>query len=297
MDFAGSGIVHLVGGIGALVGAICVGPRLGRFDPDSTVDFTAHSVPFVVLGTFLLWFGWYGFNPGSTLSMKTADDAYKAGLVAVNTTLAPCVGGLVVFALRAKVVFPKCLDVGGFCNGILAGLVGITAPCAFVKPWEALIIGAVAGCLYQGSSMLLQKLHIDDVVDAFPVHGVCGIWGVLACGLFGNPDAWEGGNGLFWGGDQLRVQIMGVLVIAAWSGGLSLLVMAPLRKLGMLRLCDDIQDQGADLMEHSPVRAYGNEEKKEKDELGFRPNTKPGAETSKPSPNKTEANASSEQTV
>jgi len=286
MDFAGSGIVHLVGGIGALVGAICVGPRLGRFDPDSTVDFTAHSIPFVVLGTFFLWFGWYGFNPGSTLSMKTKEDAYKAGLVAVNTTLAPCVGGLVVFALRAKVVFPFCLDVGGFCNGILAGLVGITAGCAFVKPWEALIIGLVAGLLYQGSSMLLQKLRVDDVVDAFPVHGVCGMWGVLACGLFGNPDEGEGGNGLFYGGDQLRTQVMAILIILAWSGGISFLVMAPLKKLGMLRLSNDIQDQGADLMEHSPVRAYGNDEKAA---LGFRPNTKPGAEASKPSPSKTAA--------
>merc|ERR1711865_507594 len=273
MDFAGSGIVHLVGGMGALVGAICVGPRLHRFDPDSTVDFGAHSIPFVVLGTFFLWFGWYGFNPGSTLSMKTTEDAYKAGLIAVNTTLAPCVGGLVVFALRAKVVFPKRLDVGGFCNGILAGLVGI-----------------VAGFLYQGASMLLQKLKIDDVVDAFPVHGVCGMWGVLACGLFGDPDHGMGGNGLFYGGDQLRTQVMGIIVICAWAGGLSLLVMAPLRKLGMLRLSDEFQDHGADLMEHSPPRPYGSAEK---EELGFRPNTKPGTDTSKADVNKTEANASS----
>merc|ERR1712196_508898 len=96
MDFAGSGIVHLLGGVGALVGAIFVGPRKGRFD-DSEQDFTAHSVPFVVLGTFCLWFGWYGFNPGSTLSMKTASDAHIAGLVAVNTTMAPCASGLLVF--------------------------------------------------------------------------------------------------------------------------------------------------------------------------------------------------------
>merc|ERR1719478_1691659 len=134
MDFAGSGIVHLVGGVGALAGSICVGPRKGCFD-DQQPDFAAHSIPFVVLGTFCLWFGWYGFNPGSTLSMKTADDAHKAGLVAVNTTLSPCVSGLLVFLLRAKIVSPKLLDVGGFCNGILAGLVSITAGCAFVKPW------------------------------------------------------------------------------------------------------------------------------------------------------------------
>merc|ERR1719399_678986 len=144
--------------------------------------------------------------------MKTKSDAAIAGLVAVNTTLAPCVAGLVVFLLRAIVLPPKKLDVGAFCNGILAGLVAITAGCAFVKPWEAVIIGLIGGLVYQGASMLLNMLKIDDVVDAFPVHGACGIWGVLAVGLFGNPD--ENGNGLFHGGDQLRAQVMGVLIIA-----------------------------------------------------------------------------------
>merc|ERR1719316_1590810 len=216
MDFAGSGIVHLVGGVGALVGSLCVGPRKGRFEVGKEQEFTAHSIPFVVLGTFCLWFGWYGFNPGSTLSMKTASDAHTAGLVAVNTTLAPCASGLFIFLLRAKFVAPKLLDVGGFCNGILAGLVSITAGCAFVKPWEALIIGLLGGLVYQGASMLLQKLKIDDVVDAFPVHGACGIWGVLALGLFGNPDEGIGGNGLFYGGDQFRVQLMGILFIITW---------------------------------------------------------------------------------
>jgi len=188
--------------------------------------------------------------------MKTADDAHKAGLVAVNTTLSPCIAGLIVFFLRAKVVEPKLLDVGGFCNGILAGLVSITAGCAFVKPWEAVIIGAIGGFAYQGASMLLKRLKVDDVVDAFPVHGVCGIWGVLALGLFGNPDEGMGGNGLFYGGDQLRTQVMGVIVIMAWTAALSALIFIPLRQVGMLRLGDDFQDSGADLMEHSPPKAY-----------------------------------------
>ena len=177
----------------------------------------------------------YGFNPGSTLSMKTADDAYKAGLVAVNTTLSPCVSSLLVFFLRAKVVSPKKLDVGGFCNGILAGLVSISAGCASVQPWEAVVIGLVGAFVYQEASFLLQKLRIDDVVDAFPVHGACGIWGVLAVGLFGNPEDGMGGNGLFYGGDQLRVQCMAVLLIIAWTGTISLVVFAPLRKLGINR--------------------------------------------------------------
>merc|ERR1719436_1923674 len=144
----------MVGGVGALVGAVAVGPRVGRWEESQAAAFDGHSVPFCVLGTFFLWFGWYGFNPGSTGAMHDKATANTAGLVAVNTTLSPCVSGLLVFLLRAKVVAPKCLDVGGFCNGILAGLVAITAGCASVEPWEAIIIGIVGGLLYQGASML-----------------------------------------------------------------------------------------------------------------------------------------------
>jgi len=256
IDFAGSGVVHLVGGVGALVGAIVVGPRKGRYEPETQDDFAGHSIPFCVLGTFFLWFGWYGFNPGSTGSMHDVGTANAAALVAVNTTLSPCVAGLVVFFLRAKVVSPKCLDVGGFCNGILAGLVAITAGCAVVKPWEAAIMGFVGGLVYQGASMLLERLKVDDVVDAFPVHGACGIWAVLAAGLFGGPDEGIGGNGLFYGGDQLGTQIVGLLVIIAWTGAWSALILLPLRRLGMLRLGDEFQAKGADVMEHSPAKAY-----------------------------------------
>jgi len=254
-DFAGSGIVHLVGGVGALTGSICVGPRKGRFTTTDEDEFAPHNIPFIVLGTFCLWFGWYGFNPGSTLSMHDQGAAHTAGIVAVNTTLAPCIAGIMVFLLRALVLPPKKLDVGSFCNGILAGLVSITAGCAFVKAWEAVLIGAIAAFVYVGASMLLKVLKIDDVVDAFPVHGACGIWGVLAPGLFGNEEDGMGGNGLFYGGDQLRTQVVGVLAIMLWSGGLSLLILAPLRFAGLLRLSDGFQDEGADVLEHSPRRA------------------------------------------
>merc|ERR1712241_1118870 len=143
-----------------------VGPRKERWsDKVPETEFSAHSIPFCVLGTFFLWFGWYGFNPGSTGSMHDIGTANTAGLVAVNTTLSPCVSGLLVFLLRAQVLPPKLLDVGGFCNGILAGLVAITAGCASVEPWEAIIIGLIGGLVYQGSSMLLQKCRLDDVVD------------------------------------------------------------------------------------------------------------------------------------
>jgi len=131
-DFAGSGIVHMVGGVAALVGAIVVGPRAGRWtEPE---EFVPHSPALCVLGTLVLWFGWYGFNGASTLSMKSSDDAFSAALVCMNTTLAPAVAGMVVFLLRCYVFAPKCFDVMAICNGILAGLVSITAPCGSVEP-------------------------------------------------------------------------------------------------------------------------------------------------------------------
>jgi Amt family ammonium transporter len=263
MDFAGSGLVHLVGGVGAICGAIIVGPRNGRWEKDKENDFAAHNIPFCVLGTFCLWFGWYGFNPGSTLAMHTASSATTAGLVAVNTTLAPCVAGLLVFVARTLQL--GLLDVGGFCNGILAGLVSITAGCAFVKPWEAIIIGLIGGVVYVGASFLMKMLKIDDVVDAFAVHGACGLWGITALGLFGNPDDGMGGNGLLHTGklDQLGVELLGGFVIIVWVASLSLLIFVPLKLLGALRLSDDFQNKGADFMEHSPRKAYAQEQKEQ----------------------------------
>jgi len=259
-DFAGSGIVHMTGGVAALVGALIVGPRKGKFEEGSNEIFDPHNIPFCVLGTFTLWFGWYGFNAGSTLALHDADTAYLAGLVAVNTTLAPCAAGLVVFFLRAFVVPPKMLDVGGFCNGILAGLVSITAGCAFVRPWEALIIGAIGGAVYQGASMLVQKLKIDDVVDAFAVHGAGGFWGLMALAFFGNPADGLGGNGILHGGEgaggTFGTQLVSGLLIAAWSGILSAIVFVPLKLAGVLRLSDGFQQDGADVREHSPPKAY-----------------------------------------
>eukprot|EP00929_Paragymnodinium_shiwhaense_P118196 TRINITY_DN8_c2_g1_i1.p1 TRINITY_DN8_c2_g1~~TRINITY_DN8_c2_g1_i1.p1 ORF type:complete len:474 (-),score=77.47 TRINITY_DN8_c2_g1_i1:389-1810(-) len=259
IDFAGSGLVHMTGGVGALCGAIFVGARKGRFNLGVDQDeFVAHNVPFCVLGTLFLWFGWYGFNPGSTLSMHDKDTAYTAGIVAVNTTVAPAVAGLVVFALRALVLPPRLLDVGGFCNGILAGLVSITAGCAVMKTWEAMLIGLVGALVYQAASMGMQKAKIDDVVDATAVHGACGLWGVIACGFFGDPAEGIGGNGVLYGGDQLVTQVVGVLIIIVWVGVLSTLIFACLRKAGMLRLSDRFQDEGADALEHTPCKAYGD---------------------------------------
>eukprot|EP00928_Gymnodinium_smaydae_P053395 TRINITY_DN3739_c0_g1_i1.p1 TRINITY_DN3739_c0_g1~~TRINITY_DN3739_c0_g1_i1.p1 ORF type:complete len:570 (+),score=110.25 TRINITY_DN3739_c0_g1_i1:33-1712(+) len=256
IDFAGSGLVHMVGGIAALCGATIVGPRKGRYDPDLQENFDGHNIPFCVLGTFCLWVGWYGFNPGSTGSMHDVATAHTAGLTAVNTTLAPCMSGLLVFFLRAQALSPKRLDVSGFCNGILAGLVGITAGCSVVTPGESIVIGIVAGFLYQGASMAMAKLQIDDVVDAFAVHGVNGCWGLLAIGFFGDPDDGNGGNGSFYGGSQLATQAFAVLVLTAWTAIPCIAIFAFLHRFGMLRLSDGFQDAGADFMEHSPVKAY-----------------------------------------
>mmetsp|Transcript_42253 Transcript_42253/g.130925 ORF Transcript_42253/g.130925 Transcript_42253/m.130925 type:complete len:454 (+) Transcript_42253:104-1465(+) len=265
MDFAGSGIVHMVGGVGALCGAAIVGPRKGRFDEDQSEDFAPHNVPFLVLGTFCLWFGWYGFNPGSTGSMHDKATAVTAGRVAVNTTLAPCAAGLLVFFLRAIVIPPRVLDVGGFCNGILAGLVAITAGCASVEPYESVIIGFLGGLIYQGVSMLLRKIKVDDVVDAFAVHGANGLWGILALGFFGSEEM--GGNGAFHGhgASQLGTQVIAGIVIALWTAAFSIAIFLPLRLAGALRLGDDFQDSGADAVEHSPNRAYENVAGKGKD--------------------------------
>merc|ERR1719375_2527794 len=183
IDFAGSGVVHLCGGIGALAGAAIVGKRTGRFDPDKEDEFQPHSQPLIVIGTFILWFGWCGFNPGSTLGMSDSGTAMMAAHVMMNTTLSAAIGGLTVFILRYFIQGRK-YDLSALCNGILAGLVSITAPCSNVESGSACIIGVVGGFVYCGSSALVQKLKIDDPVDASSVHGACGIWGCIAAALF-----------------------------------------------------------------------------------------------------------------
>mmetsp|Transcript_89831 Transcript_89831/g.187792 ORF Transcript_89831/g.187792 Transcript_89831/m.187792 type:complete len:455 (-) Transcript_89831:33-1397(-) len=254
MDFAGSGVVHMVGGVGAFCGALIVGPRQG-WSIENASEYAAHNVPLSVLGTFFLWFGWFGFNPGSTGGMSDADTAHTAAIVAVNTTMAPCFAGVVVFLLRLR---GGVHDVCGFCNGILAGLVAITAGCAAVKHWEACFIGLAAGFIYEGTSVLMKssKVRIDDVVDAFAVHGANGLWGVLALGLFGDEKEGIGGNGSFYGGDQFWTQLVAAIFICLWSGVWSIVLFVPLRIFGLLRIPDSLQEKGLDSSEHSPPKAY-----------------------------------------
>jgi len=180
VDFAGSSVVHMVGGVAALAGAIVIGPRIGKYGPNGEVNtIPGHNIPMAILGTFILAFGWFGFNPGSTL----AGQDYRIGIVAVNTMMAGTAGTLAVLLLMY--VKGQKPDPGMLCNGLLAGLVAITAPCAFVNSICAVIIGAVAGLLvYATYNFLDRKLKIDDPVGAFAVHGANGAWGVLSLGLF-----------------------------------------------------------------------------------------------------------------
>jgi Amt family ammonium transporter len=213
VDFAGSSVVHEVGGVAALVGAMVIGPRIGKYGKDGTVNtIPAHNIPMAVIGTFILAFGWFGFNPGSTLS----GNDMRISVIAVNTMLASAAGAFAA-ALYMKAKTNKW-DIGMMVNGMLAGLVAITAPCAFVNSLSAVIIGVIAGLIVIFASSFVERtLKIDDPVGAFAVHGANGFWGVLALGLFADGsygDGWNGVpgtvKGLFYGdGKQFLAELIG----------------------------------------------------------------------------------------
>jgi Amt family ammonium transporter len=247
-DFAGSGIVHLTGGIAALVGAIFCGSRTGRWDQPE--DFYPHNMGLVALGTFILWFGFYGFNCGSTLYMNSSATAMTAGLVAMNTTMSGSAGGLTVFALRflaAKVKKQEQIyDLCGACNGILAGLVAICAGASSFEPGMALLVGIFGGLAYEAGHYLLLMVKVDDPLDAFSVHGMGGIAGLLLRPLLciGGAD-----------GEMFGAHVMGMFVIIAWAGGLALAFFLPLRLLKILSYSEEDQKAGSDV-HCSPPKAY-----------------------------------------
>ena len=245
LDFAGSTIVHQTGGILALVGAMVVGPRVGRVfgNPPRPSNLMMAS-----LGTFILWFGWYGFNVGSTLA---ASDLNSMGLVAVNTTLAAAAGALsaMVYAYVAK---GGKWDLPLILNGSLAGLVGITAGCAFVAPGSALIIGLAAGVLVVLAVDLVESIKVDDAVGAFAVHGACGMWGSLAIGLFGLGGLTGGDAGILVGGgaDLLIAQITGVVAVAVFAGVTGFVMFKAIDAVGLLRMPEAANVVGIDAYEH-----------------------------------------------
>ncbi len=253
-DFAGSTVVHTVGGFAALVGTIILRPREGKFGPDGKANvLPGHSIPLASLGVFILWFGWFGFNAGSTLSVGNGTDIAR---VAINTNLAAALGGIAAMITAWK-RFGKP-DLSMAMNGALAGLVGITAPCAYVDPWAAMVIGAIAGVVVVRGVELLDRLRIDDPVGAVPVHGMCGVWGTLAVGLFGQEGV--GGlarNGLFYGGGftQLGVQMLGSAVTIAFVVVSMGLVFKLINATVGLRVSREEELRGLDIGEHG-MEAY-----------------------------------------
>lgn len=249
IDFAGSTVVHSVGGWAALAGAIVIGPRLGKFSKDGTITpIMGHSMPLAALGVFILWLGWFGFNPGSTTSL----DGGSFARVAVTTNLS-AVGGVLAATVCSWVLFKKP-DVSFALNGALAGLVAITAPCYDVGPGSALVIGLIGGTLCVFSVLMFDRLRVDDPVGAISVHGVCGAWGTLAAGLFAHESA-NGRNGLLFGGGWglLGVQALGVLAYFVWAFGVSLLVFLAIKHTVGLRVSEEEEVAGLDATEHGMV--------------------------------------------
>ncbi len=237
-DFAGSTLVHSVGGWGALAGVILVGPRIGKYVNGKKVDKPGASVPLAVIGVFLLWLGWFGFNGGSVLSA----DPGLVSLVLVTTSLGACAGGLGGF-FTAYFAF-KRLDLGMLLNGILAGLVGITASADVITPGTSLIIGFIAGILVVLSSILLDKFKLDDVVGAVSVHLTCGVWGTLAVGIFStNPE------------HSFVTQLIGVLICGATAFISAFLIFYVLKKTVGIRVSEEHERDGLDSHEHG-IRGY-----------------------------------------
>jgi len=243
-DFAGSGIVHAVAGISALVGAASVGPRANRFDPEHEHRFKPHNVPLVLIGTVILWMGWYGFNAGSTGALKRDADAVAVGQIAMTTTLSSAFGGLTAFLVRYAT--SGVYDVAAMCNGVLAGLVSITAVCDACGPGHSALCGGVGGLVLIGASGLVRKSGIDDPLDAFAVHGAAGIWGVLAAGFVHTSKCLLNG----YGAGLLMVQVGGIIALLAWSGLNSFAVFALLKSKGQLRVTQETEDAGLDAHEH-----------------------------------------------
>lgn len=272
-DFAGSTVVHLTGAMAALAGTILLKPRIGKYNKNGTAnEIHGHNQVFTSLGVLILWVGWFGFNAGSTLAVG---DGFF-GYVAMNTQLATGAGTLATLIIswmwKGKADIPMIL------NGTLAGLVAITASCAFVEPWAAIVIGFIAGLLIFFSSMMFDRLRIDDPICALSVHGIAGIWGTLSTGLFATTELADkvgvGKGGLLYTGsfDQLWVQIYGIATSGAYAFVISFIILYILKKTIGLRVTEEEEIVGLDLSEHG---TYGYPEQLKK--VGCPINTKKSA--------------------
>ncbi|GAB4458969.1 MAG: ammonium transporter [Armatimonadaceae bacterium] len=258
-DFAGSTVVHSTGGWLALAGAIVVGPRLGKFGRDGKPNaIPGHSLPMAALGVFILWLGWFGFNPGSTMAATET-----IGHIALTTNLAAALGGTTAL-ITSWIVFKKP-DVSMTLNGVLGGLVAITAPCAFVTPLSAAIIGAVGGIIVVFSVLAFDKIGVDDPVGAVSVHGVCGFFGTLMVGVFaGGAEGLAGGDaqpplGLLFGGGltPLINQLIGAGAVLAWGLGTGFVLFSAIKAVMGLRVTEQEEREGLDVHEHG-TSAYPN---------------------------------------
>lgn len=254
-DFAGSTVVHSVGGWLALAGAIVLGPRIGKYVNGKPRAIMGHNIPLAALGVFILFFGWFGFNPGSTTTFDSS-----LGGIAVTTGLAAAAGGLL--AMLTAWLIERKPDASMTLNGVLAGLVSITAPCATVTPFWATVIGAIGGIIVVLAVIFIDRvLKVDDPVGAVAVHGVCGAWGTLSCGLFNTPEAaWEGGpmiGGVLVGGSihQLLVQLVGVASVFAYAFIAGLVLFFAIRLTIGLRVSAEEELRGLDVGEHG-MEAY-----------------------------------------
>lgn len=259
IDFAGCIVVHMVGGFAGIAGAMVVGPRLGRFDMDGrVVPIPGHSATLCTLGVFILWFGWYGFNPGSAfgISGELRDVAARA---AVNTTLAASAGGAgTLFVCRFR---DGIFDLLSSLNGLLAGLVSITASCAFVDGWAAIVIGFTGACFFLLVQAGVLGLKVDDPLDAFAVHGACGFWGAMAAALFNRQihQAAAGYSEEYWGlfygggGRLLAANLVGAIAVAAWTLALVVPVFFAMKVIGILRISAEEEMLGNDITKHGGV--------------------------------------------
>ncbi|KAK8332148.1 hypothetical protein V6Z12_A10G121700 [Gossypium hirsutum] len=280
IDFAGSGVVHVVGGVAGLWGALIEGPRIGRFDHSGrSVALRGHSATLVVIGTFMLWFGWYGFNPGSfnkISSFYTSGNYYgqwsAVGRTAVTTTLAGCTAALTT--LFGKRFLTGHWNVTDVCNGLLGGFAAITAGCSVVEPWAAIICGFVAAWVLISCNKLAEKVKFDDPLEAAQLHGGCGAWGIIFTALFASEKyvrevypSRPVRYGLFMGGGGrlLAAHIIQILVIVGWVSVTMGTLFYFLHKFGLLRISADDEMAGMDLTRHGGLAyVYHDEDESQK---------------------------------
>ena len=254
-DFAGSTVVHYQGALAGLAGAILLGPRIGKFGHDGRANaIPGHNMPYAVLGTLILWFGWFGFNAGSTLGVATGGRVGFFGYVALTTNLAAAAGGVGGICVAWLVL--RKPDVSMMLNGVLAALVAVTAACGFVAPWAAVLIGFVAASIAVVAVPLVERLGIDDPIGAVAVHGLAGVWGTLATGLLAVPalaaTVGVGRGGLLYTGSpyQLGVQVLGLAAVGVFTFSASYGSLWTLNRLWGIRVEQHVETAGLDVAEH-----------------------------------------------